>query len=55
MAIADIEKGGYCYKYGQIIGTATQDIKKGEFITYDMVELDKTTTIYKLRQLQEEM
>jgi predicted homoserine dehydrogenase-like protein len=32
-----------------------QDIKKGEFITYDMVELDKTTTIYKLRQLQEEM
>ena len=32
---------------------AKQDIKKGEFITYDMVELDKTTMIYKLRQLQE--
>lgn len=29
------------------------NIKKGEFITYDMVELDKTTLIYKLRELQE--
>nr|WP_300001680.1 NAD(P)-dependent oxidoreductase [Tissierella sp.] len=28
-------------------------IKKGEFITYDMVELDKTSYIYKLRQMQE--
>lgn len=32
-----------------------QDIKKGEFITYDMVDLDKSTMIYKLRQLQEGM
>lgn len=32
-----------------------RDIKKGEFITYDMVELDKNTMIYKLRQMQEEM
>lgn len=30
-----------------------QDIKKGEFITYDMVDIDKSTMIYKLRQLQE--
>lgn len=30
-----------------------RDIKKGEFITYDMVDLDKTTMIYKLRQMQE--
>lgn len=30
-----------------------RDIKKGEFITYDMVELDTSTMIYKLRQLQE--
>ncbi len=30
-----------------------RDIKKGEFITYDTVELDKSTMIYKLRQLQE--
>ncbi|WFA07706.1 NAD(P)-dependent oxidoreductase [Tissierella sp. Yu-01] len=30
-----------------------RDIKKGEFITYDMVDLDKSTMIYKLRQLQE--
>lgn len=32
MAIADIEQGGYCYKYGQIIGTATQAIKKGDYV-----------------------
>ena len=32
-----------------------RDIKKGEFITYDMVDLDKSTMIYKLRQLQEEL
>ncbi|MBC8587991.1 NAD(P)H-dependent oxidoreductase [Paratissierella segnis] len=32
-----------------------QDIKKGEFITYDMVDLDMDTIIYKLRQLQEEL
>lgn len=32
-----------------------RDIKKGEFITYDMVELDKNTMIYKLRQMQEEI
>ncbi|SHI14016.1 NAD(P)H-dependent oxidoreductase [Sporanaerobacter acetigenes] len=29
------------------------DAKKGQPITYDMVELDKTTLIYKLRELQE--
>ena len=32
-----------------------RDIKKGEFITYDMVDLDKTTMIYKLRQLQDSL
>ena len=32
-----------------------RDIKKGEFITYDMVELDKTSSIYRLRQMQEEI
>lgn len=31
-----------------------QDIKKGQFLTYDMVELNKDSTIYKLRKLQEE-
>ncbi|MBC8591636.1 NAD(P)H-dependent oxidoreductase [Wansuia hejianensis] len=30
-----------------------RNIKKGEFITYDMVELDTSTFIYKLRQMQE--
>lgn len=30
-----------------------RDIKKGEFITYDMVDLDRNTDIYKLRQMQE--
>ncbi|NLW40676.1 MAG: NAD(P)-dependent oxidoreductase [Tissierellia bacterium] len=32
-----------------------RDIKKGEYLTYDMVELDTNTLIYKLRQLQEEI
>lgn len=31
----------------------TKDINKGEFITRDMVELDKSTMIYKLREMQE--
>ncbi len=31
------------------------DIKKGEFITYDMVQLDTSTDIYKLRKMQEEI
>lgn len=31
-----------------------RDIKKGEFITYDMVDLDKSTDIYKLRKMQDE-
>ncbi|TJX13258.1 NAD(P)-dependent oxidoreductase [Tissierella creatinini] len=32
-----------------------QNINKGEIITYDMVDLDKTTMIYKLRQLQDSL
>lgn len=32
-----------------------RDIKKGEVITYDMVEIDRTTTLYHLRQLQEKL
>ena len=32
-----------------------KDIKKGEIITYDMVEIDRTTTLYHLRQLQEKI
>jgi len=31
-----------------------RDVKKGDFLTYDMVELDETTEIFRLRQLQEE-
>lgn len=30
------------------------DIKKGEMITHDMVEIDKSTLLYKLREMQEE-
>lgn len=32
IAIADIPKGGICYKYGQIIGKASADIKKGDYV-----------------------
>lgn len=31
------------------------DIKKGDFMTYDMVDIDKTTEIYKLRMEQEKL
>lgn len=34
---------------------AKRDIKKDEFITYEMVELDTSTMIYKLRQIQDEV
>lgn len=32
IAIADIPKGGICYKYGQVIGKASADIKKGDYV-----------------------
>lgn len=31
-----------------------KDIKKGEMITYDMVEIDESTLLYQLRKMQEE-
>lgn len=40
-----------------LINTNTKakvDIKKGEYITYDMVELDKDTLLYKLREEQDQ-
>ncbi|SKC87869.1 NAD(P)H-dependent oxidoreductase [Maledivibacter halophilus] len=33
----------------------TKDVKKGQLITYDMVDIDRSTLIYKLRSLQEEL
>ena len=32
-----------------------QDVKKGTLITYDMIDLDKTTLIYQLRKEQDAM
>lgn len=32
-----------------------KNIKKGQLISYDMIELDKTTEIYKLRQKQDQL
>ncbi len=32
-----------------------KDVKKGTLITYDMIDLDKTTMIYKLRKEQDAM
>ncbi|NMA87392.1 MAG: NAD(P)-dependent oxidoreductase [Tissierellia bacterium] len=32
-----------------------KNIRKGEFITYDMVELDTSTELYKLREIQDEI
>lgn len=35
--------------------TLTKDVKKGELITYDMVQLDTDSLIYQLRKLQDTM
>lgn len=32
LAVADIVKGDFCYKYGEVIGIATVDIKKGDYV-----------------------
>ncbi len=32
-----------------------KDVKKGEFLSYDMVDLNKDSMIYKLRQIQDEI
>ena len=43
--------------YGLITNKAVmkKDCKKGDLITYDMVELDKSTLIYQLRKEQDAM
>lgn len=32
MAVAEIKKGEYCYKYGEVIGDATEDIHPGDHV-----------------------
>jgi predicted homoserine dehydrogenase-like protein len=32
---------------------AKRDIKDGTFLTYDDIEIDETTTVYRLRKLQD--
>ena len=32
MAVATIKKGEYCYKYGEIIGEALEDLKPGDYV-----------------------
>lgn len=32
VAIAEIKKGAYCYKYGEIIGDATENIHPGDYV-----------------------
>ena len=34
---------------------AKRDIPEGTFLTEDDIELDKTTTVYRLRKMQDEM
>ena len=45
VAINDIKKGEYVFKYGEIIGRASQDIKKGEWVHSHNLEshLDETS------------
>lgn len=33
----------------------TEDVKKGQLLTYDMLDMDRETTIYQLRKLQDKM
>ena len=32
MAIADIRKGELCYKYGEVIGEALEDLRPGDYV-----------------------
>lgn len=32
VAICDIARGSFIYKYGEVIGVATEDIKKGMYV-----------------------
>lgn len=38
MAIAAIPQGGLCYKYGEIIGDALEDIKPGDHVHVHNIE-----------------
>lgn len=32
MSTAEIKKGEYCYKYGQVIGVALEDLHPGDYV-----------------------
>lgn len=32
MSVATIKKGGFCYKYGEVIGVALEDLKPGDYV-----------------------
>lgn len=32
MAVAYIKKGEFCYKYGEVIGEALEDLKPGDYV-----------------------
>lgn len=32
MATEEIKKGEYCYKYGEVIGEALEDLKPGDYV-----------------------
>ncbi|QJT11167.1 UxaA family hydrolase [Oceanidesulfovibrio marinus] len=38
MAIAEIKAGGLCYKYGEVIGDATEDIHVGDHVHVHNIE-----------------
>jgi Altronate dehydratase len=38
MAVANIAKGALCYKYGEMIGMATQDILPGDHVHVHNIE-----------------
>lgn len=32
MSVATIKKGEFCYKYGEVIGVALEDLKPGDYV-----------------------
>lgn len=41
IAVADIKQNDYVFKYGEIIGTASKNIKKGEYVHTHNIESTK--------------
>ena len=56
ISLCDIDKGGLIYKYGQIIGKATENIKKGSHVhLHNIMFHDFKRTYKKLKRIQKKI